>query len=391
MKMIIHKPEIVEAKNNRKRLQAYIEYHEFKGGGLTVWYEVDEKYAEFLTVERADAFLVAILPYAMVHSTDDDPIKIIIKQEISEKLYYMLTWYYIPILVKNSKRYSEVVIDAPYTDKRIEGKNCVATGVSGGVDSTYTVLKHLKAPCGYKLTHGLFMADYKKENVLPEMNVAKTMCRLHNLEFIHMTSNLCGDLYREIHSAIIATFLMSHALSLQKLISVYYYSSSYAYTEVTFKEHTMASYDILSIQCLSTEKCAFYSPGLEAIRVEKVKYIANYEEPREYLMVCREPNVEGMHCGKCSKCSRTMLELYAVGALEKFENKFNVKDFYKNINDHLAYVIMKRKKDVYAQAILAELKRKKIRVPIKAWIDAFIKWKKHGFKTQNPHYYDYLP
>lgn len=32
MEMIIHRPELVK-KNKKVRLQAYIEYHEFEGGG----------------------------------------------------------------------------------------------------------------------------------------------------------------------------------------------------------------------------------------------------------------------------------------------------------------------------------------------------------------------
>lgn len=358
---------------------------------MTIWYEVDEEYAEYLTVERGDAFLVAVLPYAMVHSTEKDPTRIVIKQEISEKLYYMLMWYYIPILVKNSKRYSTVVLDAPYTNQKLVGENCVCTGVSGGIDSTYTVLKHIDAPGAFKLTHGLFLDVYANGKASRDIANAKKICKAHNLKFIYMASNLCCDLYREVHAAIVSSFMMSHALCLQKLLSVYYYSSAYAYTETKFKEHAMASYDMLNVQCFSTEKTVFYSTGSEAIRLDKVRYVADFEEPREYLMVCGKPNEDGTHCGKCSKCSRTMLELYAIGALEKFGKVFNVPEFYNNINDHLAYILMKRRKDAFAKEILAEFKRKGIHISARAWCDAFIKWKSHGFKSENPHYYDYLP
>lgn len=395
MKMYIHAPTIVDY-NNRVRLQAYIEFSEFQDGGKTIWYEVEKKYEDFLTVERADAFLVAVLPYAMVHSLESDPLEIIIEQEISEKLFYMLTQYYIPILSKNTKRYSWISIQAPYSSQVLTQNKAVATGITGGIDSTYTVLRHLNVTENFKITHGVFCSVgafgklYGAEEML-QINNAQKVCKAHNLEFICVTSNLCIDLYREVHDAIVSTFMMSHALCLQKLFSVYLYSDAFSFCRTELIESSMPHYDILTVQCLSTENLSFFSSGMEVTRLDKVKYISKFVEPREYLMVCGSPDLNGIHCGKCSKCTRTMLELYAIGELDKFNKVFNIQDFYNNINDHLAYIIMKRKKDAFAKELLAEFKKRGIHITVKAWIDAFIKWAKHGFRSENPHHYDYLP
>ena len=48
-----------------------------------LWYAVDEKYSDFLVNERADGFLLALLPYAMSLGEDIE-----VLCPISAKLFY---------------------------------------------------------------------------------------------------------------------------------------------------------------------------------------------------------------------------------------------------------------------------------------------------------------
>lgn len=62
--LIIGKPKI-EKLDNRARLCSKIS--ENGKPSYTLWFDVDAKYADYLT-ESADAFAVALLPYAMNNS-----------------------------------------------------------------------------------------------------------------------------------------------------------------------------------------------------------------------------------------------------------------------------------------------------------------------------------
>jgi hypothetical protein len=72
----------------------------------------------------------------------------------------------------------------------------------------------------------------------------------------------------------------------------------------------------------STEAQESVHDGAEALRVEKVAYIANSDVALRNLRVCplskrpKRPTV-GPNCGECQKCLRTAISLAAVGALER--------------------------------------------------------------------------
>ena len=89
--MKINNPELF-FDGNQIKIRSRIESKE---GTSYLWYSVDKKYAEYVTTERLDAFLVALLVYAMKMNED-----IHIDGPLSEKLFYNLTKYYINILLK---------------------------------------------------------------------------------------------------------------------------------------------------------------------------------------------------------------------------------------------------------------------------------------------------
>jgi len=67
----------------------------------------------------------------------------------------------------------------------------------------------------------------------------------------------------------------------------------------------------------STEGLAFVHDGCEATRIEKARAVSAFDFALENLRVCFERPVNALNCGRCEKCIRTMLELLAVGALER--------------------------------------------------------------------------
>ena len=92
--LIIGKPKI-EKLDNRARLCSKIS--ENGKPSYTLWFDVDAKYADYLT-ESADAFVVALLPYAMNNS-----LNISAEAKMSKQLCFQLNEIFIPVLTKNSK------------------------------------------------------------------------------------------------------------------------------------------------------------------------------------------------------------------------------------------------------------------------------------------------
>lgn len=64
-------------------------------------YEYDHRMKEYIVHERADAFLVSLLPYAMMKARGDAQLVIETLTPVSEELYHQLVNYQIPVLEKN--------------------------------------------------------------------------------------------------------------------------------------------------------------------------------------------------------------------------------------------------------------------------------------------------
>ena len=101
-------------------------------------------------------------------------------------------------------------------------------------------------------------------------------------------------------------------------------------------------------------------------RIDKVKYIADWQYAREHLQVCAINN--SSNCGSCSKCIRTMSELYSIKKLDLFDYRFPLADYKINLAKRVGYVMMKAQKgSVFEKDILEEFKKNKINVPFKAY------------------------
>ena len=87
--MIIHLPEVRNA-NGHARLIATVEAD---GVNQPLWYEVEARLQHYLTYDRLDCFVVALLILAMRRGEN-----IFLRGPMSERLYYNLTNYYIPIV-----------------------------------------------------------------------------------------------------------------------------------------------------------------------------------------------------------------------------------------------------------------------------------------------------
>jgi hypothetical protein len=369
MTLKIGKPYIVQ-NDKTSRLCSVISEN---GAKYEMWFEVEQKYEEYLCHERADAFLLVILPYAM-----EKQLNIESEADISEQLFYQISTFFTVSMAKYVPGYNNIKITANLNSKHLPCANAVGTGLSCGVDSFYSIYTNLKgAAKGFNLTHLTFFnvgshgdkgGDTARALFKERIKASKTCADELGFDLLWVDSNISEFL----NISFVATHTyrsFSAVLALQKFFKTYYYSSGYPVNEfsLTKGELSSAYYDLLSAPCFSNENTTFYITGIERERIEKIEEITEYPPTYKHLNVCV---IGSTNCSCCEKCVRTLLSLYAIGKLDLYKDVFNLESFYQNISRHLAWLISK-KGITYYDEIINRLRTEKINIPIKSRTKAF--------------------
>lgn len=351
----------LEKKDNKTRCICDIIFNKDK---KSLWFEVDNKYADFLCTERGDAYLIGLLHYAMEKEEDlefDVP--------ITEDLLYNVETILIPSISNYAKSLHKISIKASTTPALMEGKY-VGTGCSCGIDSFSAIYNHTDTK--YKsldITHlcinnvGAFNSCYEEYGIdkvkKERYKKTKEVAAFLEKELIETDSN-----YQEVipenhykthtYSSVFAIYM------LQKFWKTYYYASSgYDYSHfniVNNDEEACGHYELLSLQCFSIPGLKIYSEGGEKTRYEKTKELVDYLPARKYLHVCLK---ESTNCNICSKCMRTLLTLDILNKLDNFKEVFNI-EYYKN-NKKIYYKWLYKqhlKKDIMNEPVYQILKKK---------------------------------
>lgn len=360
--LVIGKPKI-EKLDNRARLCS--EISEKGKPSYTLWFDVDAKYIDFLT-ESTDAFVVALLPYAMNNS-----LNISAETKMSKQLCFQLNDIFIPVLTKSSKLFNKISISAKeLTEEDYCLENASATGFSRGVDSFDTICS-LSENSTDRLSHLTFFnvgSHRSTANYTPEqsaelyanrLEIAKESAKIFDMPLIDINSNLGEHLtlpYVKIHHY--CSF--AAVLCMQKFFKNYYYASGYPISSFSIKQCDTGSahYEAFTASMLSTESTKFYITGLEKTRLEKVDFISKFPITYDNLNVCYYGE---NNCGHCEKCVRTQFELMALGKLDLYKNVFDIPKFYRDKNKYMNYVLKHQNKDYYAE-ILNLMKKKGLRL-----------------------------
>ena len=307
---------------------------------------MESEYAEYLCTERIDGFLVALLPFAMLKN-----LNIHSEGYVSERLLYQLKTILLPSLSANITEFHSIDIEAKSDGKVLESTNGVGTALSCGVDSFYTVLKHLDTDMeGFRLTHLTYFnimnsnfwqgrEDSSRDFSNARIEYIKPAIEELGLKLVTVDSNF-DTFYRTLRLLATVSFrYLGTVLALQKLFEKYYWSSTYTASQFDFSIEDIEIFDLLSVQCVSNENTTFYSTGSEVTRLEKNSYISDFPVTYKYLNVC---GFYLYNCNQCEKCRRTMLALYALGKLDLYNKVFDVKYFYQNIDEYLGYMLFRR-------------------------------------------------
>lgn len=307
---------------------------------LKLWFEVKSLYSQYLCYERSDAFIVGIMNYAMKHQHD-----IYFETPISEELFYNLDKELIDVLCKTGKTYYRTKLIGSISNEKLQKANAVATGISCGVDSFFTLSNHFEDELSsYKITHLTFNnvgshgeGDVAKKLYLDRLKRSRKFAKEYSLPLIESNSNI-HDVISQNHYLTHTYTSMFAVLCLQKLYSKYFYSSSVELKDFSFKKSDIISpghYESFLLKSFSINDLLIYSEGTNASRLDKTEKIATFPPSYNYLNVCIPKNE---NCGKCEKCMRTLLGLEAVDALDSYNNVFDIKAYKKNKSYNYAHL-----------------------------------------------------
>lgn len=372
--IIVGKPEI-ETVDKKARLSVTLQ----GGSAASLFFEVDEKYRQYLCTEDSDAFLLILIEYAQLHGKNlqfEAPITDILLDYVNE--------YYIPLLADNISNYARIKVIAPMKPSVNERLGqAVGTGFSAGVDSFYTIYKQLETPINsLKLTHVLF-ANVGAQTYLYEKacdifeNKSKRLQDIirkidETIEFVEVNTN-CLQLYSDVigkgFTGPDARKTCSCVVALKKLFSTYYFSNTSALDKFDFSPKDPAYFDIFTVDMLNKAGVQFYLRGIETPkRIDKMKYIADRVHVQENLSVCVDKN-----CGVCKKCVRTQLELFVIKKLDDFYAVFDIKAFKRNMVSIVAkyLAVSEEHKLGFVHEIEEEAKKNGVHIPIRAYILSF--------------------
>lgn len=313
-----------------------------EGASTEIWYEVDDIYRDGLCTERSDTFLVALLPYLMKNNID-----VVLEGKVSERLYHQLTAYLIPAFDKYVRGYSAVSVSAELDAAVLPSGKAVGTGCSGGIDSLYTIACNTgNKATGHNITHLTFFnagshgnhgGEQARRFFHERLERMRLLAEELGLPLIAVDTNINEFLllnHLETH-----TFRsLSAVLALQKLFSVYYYSSGYPLSEFSIsKVYAAIAYaDLFMAHCLTTENTCFYISGLSETRMDKTRVVAGFPPAYRHLNVCVALE---RNCGVCDKCVRTHMSLYALDSLQHFGDVFDLDMLKAQRNRFMIYLV----------------------------------------------------
>lgn len=343
--IFLHKPYI-KSHNGKSRLCFDVDINEQK---KKIWYEVNQEYGKYLCDDRVDAILIGILLYAMEKKEN-------IKSDsyVTDDILFKIEEYLIPSLSKYGKKLNEIKIDIK-TKPAIQNAGAVGTGCSCGIDSLHAyITKSQNKNKKYNITHlcinnvGSFNTTYEEagiQNVRKKVfERAEEFAKEVNLPLVVTDSNFQDEI-SQVHyftHTYSSTFAI---LCLQKLWKVYYYGSSgldlSAFSIIDNDSHDCANYELLSLNCFSTENLTIYSDGAAETRLEKTADIYTNKLFKKYLHTCLK---QSYNCGRCDKCKRTLLSLYALtDNLNEYKNIFDIQYFNNHIEEYFEWIYQEEK------------------------------------------------
>ena len=320
------------------------------GRGVTLWFGVDRAQGHYLCSERSDAFVMALLPAAMRGGHD-----IVCQTPVSQRLKYQLEYYLIPTLSDAGDLYHPVQIHGPLAGDPVTNLGATGLGFSGGVDCMYSLMLHGKESA-YPVTHltvfnlGVFEGETARVSFRNACESTARFAREHGLELVALDSNI-SQVLPERFLDVYSFRNLAGAMALQGLFSRYLLSSGHDSASFTLDLRNAATYDLLTVHCAQTESLSVYLSGTQTKRADKLIAMAEWESAQNWLHPCFHTGIGKKNCGRCHKCVRDLVTLYAAGKLEQFGNVFDTAAFGRELPIRLGILLANRENHLNAEAI----------------------------------------
>jgi len=321
-----------------------------------LWFRIDGEAScidRVVAVQRVeDAALLALLIPAMSAGKDlvfDGPVDAELCYFAGGDIQYLLQ-VFMPWLHTVSIRAADDNRPCPPP-----GERRVSLGFSGGVDSSYSLLKLT----GSDVPPGMRISDLVVSNVgnygqrtstedlyNAAIDNAGEVAGFFGFPVTGISSNMAefypGTIrYELVHSIC----QMSAATTLQGYTRCHVYSSGMRYVEsVVGSSDDIAYMDAVLLPMMSTSRIRFLSFGGHVSRLEKTCFIAEQPLPAGRLDICVSPRRDpgGRNCGVCWKCTRYLLTMEARGSLENCRDRFEVDAYLGNRTAAIAAVLCRK-------------------------------------------------
>lgn len=319
-----------------------VDVEDIKNAGLLknwrgpIWFSVPKEYGAYLSDDRYDGFLVALLYPAMAYGEDIE-----IDGPVSEKLLYNITQYVVHILLAYSPWLQKINISTKETTDKAINATHVGAGFSGGVDSFTTIYDRFACETNpkYKIdtlvnlnvgnyygndpenTDALFQRAYSRLSGfpnsvgLPYIPVNSSLAYVYNEKWnfqkVHLLNTLSG------------------VLTLQNHFHRYYFGSALSYKEIPDAVRLGRDFDIAAFcdvyicQFLSTETLSFIPDGHQYTRFQKTERLSHYPPTYEFLEVAA-PDSTGKQPISRPKSIRVLTSLDTLDKLELYSGIFDL-------------------------------------------------------------------
>jgi hypothetical protein len=353
--MIIHPPE-VQKRDGEVEVSARVELtRPIPELPDRLWFRFPESHAPYLAL-TSDPFASTLLQIAMFLGEDLE-----VRGCISHRLAYNLleieSYFHQcqPKYFKPIQLSYESILQQP-----LNPAGMVGMAFSGGVDSFFTLFKHLpqNQPLQqFRLTHGVFIHGFDirlfEKNVFDRLyELYKKLFQQLGLELIPARTN--AYLFSEFridwtytHGAAIAGI----AQALGNLFSHFYISAGLNYLYAA-----PVGTNPITDPLFSTDSLSIHHTGATHSRMEKISEIGGWPVLFQHLRVClyEQKNQDELNCKKCGKCVLTSIMLELEGHLRFYEalhNRLGLKDYYywltaKQVSFY-AKIISRRARDLH--------------------------------------------
>lgn len=309
---IVLKPRGIHKADGWHRLEWEIGHLE--SAPFTLVHAVPDSDSDLLSdVERGDVALTSVLLRAMQEGRD-----VVVEGTVSPRLMSGLESLQSIWHRWRPNRYQPIQIQATSEAEAIAAPQATRPALcafSGGVDASFTLFRHLHGLAGRTnrtlgaamLVHGMDIPLSRPSEYDNAADKAERMLSGTGIRLIRMRSN-ASDLNQSYEDSFGLT-LSACFLTLQDRFGWALRGSDEPYESLVLPWGSTPLTDPLC----STGAMQMEHDGCGFDRCEKVAWLSSHSNVLSELRVCWEGPGKDRNCGECEKCTRTMLNFWAMG------------------------------------------------------------------------------